>query len=264
MTAAEVLGKIKQARKVLAQDPNDSPRTRVGIIGAQRKATDSMDGLVAAYAKALQAKSVTIVLLGEPAHLDAFMVLAKKENVNVSVDIREFYKDIATKIWPSVAKQEWTANQLNQTIQTVLTIGTSLGVIDIDYDYRKGFIPKHVVNLQHATELVRETIRERIGDTITRGFIYKTLVDRALASDTTDASPVPVLIVGAEDEAEANSLQQAWPSKTAVVRIDQEPTPESVVATFHEVLKGSKPAPKKTTKPISKQKNNDQNGDTEQ
>ena len=153
------------------------------------------------------------------------------------VDARQLYQRIADRIKPTLGNtREWTATQHAMTIDLATIEAVDAGLKDdLPYDTSIPFNTIVVTSDDHAAEIVRDTIRRRIGDDIARAVVAKELTSAALQDSYDTGRTIPVLIAGARDEQEANALQRAWPSVSAVVPVSGPMTNDEVVATFRQI-----------------------------
>lgn len=230
----DILAEIVRCRELVARSPDDYPRsTMAGFAIAARQARDALPDLERQYVLALQARSVTVAVVGDTEATQAFRVLAEAESVELVVDVGDLYRELSERVIKSMGHhREWTPSQHSLTIQLALSKAVDLGFKEAIYQSNLPFTSRVVPTDEDAAAAVRDTIQERLGADLPRVFMRAALTQQAIAQRLLPEQPVGVLVLGARSEAEAYELLKAWPSASSVCVLTGTLTADDVVDQF--------------------------------
>lgn len=244
----KTLAEIVRCRKLIATNPADyPPQTAAGFAIAARQAKDSLPLIEREYVQAIQARSVTVVLVGIEEDAARFTALAAEEGIELTSNVNDLYGEIADRIIPSMGQhREWTPHQHSLAIQYSLSKAVDLGFREQTYDSNLPFNSMVCPTRADVVNCVRNTVRARLGDDLGRVYLRECLTARAVDLALLPTQPIGVLIRGAATVDEAHELLKAWPSISSVEVLARAPaTADEVVGVFRSLMvpKASPPAP---------------------
>lgn len=245
MTKDEIinlLDDLNRTRAVATMNRSDiPPNARSSWEINIRQAQDSLLQLEADYVAALQDDSVVVALVGEGKDAWEFARIAKEEGVPLVVDIGDFYWAIAQRVEQTLSKDRtWGVSQHALTIELALNNAVDLGMKNTVHDTMQSFSSSCVPAQVDTMNMVRSTIRSRLGDDIQAMYVRKVFRESALNQQLVTEKLIGVLIVGSRDAAEATELKKAWPTAlSSVVPTPSNPTTEQVVKVFQKAKKSS-------------------------
>jgi hypothetical protein len=204
MTLEKILKEIELNKPQADMDVQlGSPQTYSGRVGLKRAATEAIKRLKIDYRNQLMDSSVFIVVTG--AGKDTFAQLASNEAFGCfSLDPEDFYKDLVSRINPSLFGREG-ARQLFNIVENILE-NKALELDMLSY-YPLSFNDKYNSAVNSADDLVplvKRAINDQVGSEIVGINAIHSVVEKAITKN--HSAPVTPIIFNTSDETFALDL----------------------------------------------------------
>jgi hypothetical protein len=209
MSLSNILKEIAVNRPTAAMDVTlGTPGTYGGRVGLKRAATEALKRLKLQYRNELMESAVFIVVTGSDR--DSFTSLASADTFECfSADPEEFYKDLASRINPTLFGREGVRNLFNIAGNVLedkcleLDIG-SYNMLRFNEKYNSA-----VNKVEDFLPLIRNAINDQVGPEIVGINALHSIVDRAI-NKSHSASVTPV-VLNTTDEKFALDLYKNLP-----------------------------------------------------
>lgn len=206
MSLSNVLKEIETTRPQAEMDVQmGSPATYGGRVGLKKAAIESMKRLKRQYHKELMSSTLFIVVTGSAEN--AFSNLASGDSFGCfSVDPDEFYKDLTSRINPSLFGRESVGNLFNIASNILEDKALELDinsypVLRFSDKYNTG-----VKNAEDFTAVIKNAINDQVGSEIVGVSAINSIVDKAI--EKKHSATVTPLLLSTSDEKFALDLQK--------------------------------------------------------
>ena len=213
MSLSKLLKEIETNRPNAEMEVTQEPSTTYGgRVGLKRAATETIKRLKLDYRNELMLGTVFIVVTG-PAR-DAFTELASSDEFGCfSTDPDEFFKDLASRVTPSLFGREGARQLFNiagnilEDKMMELDVGSYQG-ISFSEKYNTG-----VKNVEDFIPVIKRAINDQVGPEIVGINAIHAILDRAIAKN--HSAPVTPVILSTSDQKYALELYKNLPELVA-------------------------------------------------